>query len=692
MSDLESRDQFSEAKNRECVRFKSKRGVISGFAGAGKSHVLAILLDEPPPSKRVSTAVTTRPVRAMSNARIEMSDEQFSRITDELFTKRLLKTAKDGVVTLPPGSVMGKLRGKLRKTFIRLPQPTDQVEKDLIVKFHQLDGNVKSLKDHIVSELSDCGGQPQFLEMLPRFLENLEFAILVTDLSLNLDDYPLNYYYSKDGAPVGEGVKSPLSNEQVLRLCLRMIASQSQGGRHVGFVFVGTHRDLERRSTESREEKNRRLMEMVKSFGLEESAIYKCLKRKELLFAINAKYPKEIDYQTIAELKMRLLNESTCRQVSIPVSYHAVELTLKRKVQESGHIAFLESDILKEVAHFKFSEETLKKALRYLHEMKVIFYYEVEFPGKVIGEPQVVLNKHTEVVAYHIELSTNPQKQLSLGRKWLKFVQHGILNVECLKKFPDHYVEGVFSPADMMKLFEKLLIVSEVSNGEYLMPCVLPVDHQAKCNPEPETQSVPPLVLHFPGGPARYGVYCGTICHVMTESKWKILTDPDTEEPLHVTRNSVHFSVPHCRAKVTINDTFDSFFLVTVHVPSDVPEYSKCVSHMCMEIRDTLVSAITDVTKQLNYDPDTPEVAFLCEEHKTTPLHPATVSRYVEELLCTKCVNTRGGPLTPQHMVWLKGIQCLVVHYSLYYSELNYGRLIVPQFKLQSGQPTCKAL
>ena len=29
------------------------------------------------------------------------------------------------------------------------------------------------------------------------------------------------------------------------------------------------------------------------------------------------------------------------------------------------------------------------------------------------------------------------------------------------------YVEGVFSPADMMKLFEKLLIVSEVNAGEY---------------------------------------------------------------------------------------------------------------------------------------------------------------------------------------------------------------------------------
>ena len=95
----------------------------------------------------------------------------------------------------------------------------------------------------------------------------------------------------------------------------------------------------------------------------------------------------------------------------------------------------------------------------------------------------------------------------------------GILSVDCLKKFPAHYVECVFSPADMMKLFEKLLIVSEVNAGEYLMQCVLQAEPLANCNPEPETQSVPPMFLHFPRGAARYGVLCGAICNLMTECK-----------------------------------------------------------------------------------------------------------------------------------------------------------------------------
>ena len=69
----------------------------------------------------------------------------------------------------------------------------------------------------------------------------------------------------------------------------------------------------------------------------------------------------------------------------------------------------------------------------------MIFYYKKEFPGVVIGEPQSILNKHTEVVAYHIELTTNPKMQKGLHGIWKKFKECGILSVECSRP---HYVEG----------------------------------------------------------------------------------------------------------------------------------------------------------------------------------------------------------------------------------------------------------
>ena len=566
---------------------------------------------------------------------------------------------------MPTGPIAG-IQRFIRKAINAPAVPTDEVEKDLITRFYKADEDVKVLNGQIVGEMSDCGGQPQFLEILPKFIDNLSLGILVTDLSQRFDDYPMNYYYNKEGESVGEGVKSTLTNEQIIRLCLRMIVSKSQKDRCVKVIFIGTHRDEEYKCTETREDKNHKLMDMVKSLGLEKNVIYR--NKDELIYALNAKNPEEVDHLTAGELREVITDESNAVTVHIPVNYYGVELTLQNMVQESNQIAFHESEhFTSESAHYHITEESLKEALRFLHEMKLVFYFEEEFPNVVIGHPQSVLNKLTELVAYHIQLTTNPKMQRNLYGMWKKFSQCGILSIECLKKFPAHYVDGVFSPADMMKLFVKLFIVSEVNEGKYLMPCVLKVDKLTSCNPEPNTQSVPPMVLHFTKGAPRYGVYCGTICHLITVNKWKLFKDPHTGEFANITRNSVHFSIPGYRGncKVTINDPFNNFFLVTLHVPTDVPSYTETVSRMCLKVRHTLLSAINEATDKLNYTPDEPVVSFLCEEHISSFLHPATISEIGDELLCTKEL-TCGGPLTAQHKIWLGGI------YTVYTFSVDY--------------------
>lgn len=372
-SNVESRDLFKKAKKNGLVNSKSVRSVMLGFAGTGKSHILAFLLGEEPPSMRISTALLQTPVRAVGFTRMAMDvlvemgmdKKLFKRISDNHYSIMVMKSAKDGVTRLGHRGVALKMKGNLRKLVHTPAEPADELEEDLIVKFHQLGDDSESLEDQIVVEMSDCGGQPQFLEILPRFIENISLGILVIDLSQSLDDYPLNYYYNEDGESVGEGVKSLLTNEQVLRLCLRMIASQCQGGRRVRFVFVGTHRDLEGNCTQSREEKNRRLKEMVESFGLEDFVIYRNSKFDEFIFAVDAKHPEDVDRETISDLRELMMDESAAKITSIPVSYHGLELALKKKVKESSQIAFHESEILKEVSHFYFTEESLKDALRY---------------------------------------------------------------------------------------------------------------------------------------------------------------------------------------------------------------------------------------------------------------------------------------------------------------------------------------
>jgi hypothetical protein len=199
---VETRDHFTKAKKKVSIDVRSVKGVILGFAGSGKSHVLALFFGEDPPSLRISTALTETPVRAVGLTRmavdalvkIGVDRRVFKRISDNCYSAMVMKMAKDEVISNKHSGFVFKFKGGLRKLVHTPAKPTDEVEKELIAKFHQPDEDVASLEDQIVVEMSDCGGQPQFLEILPRFIENMSLGIIVNDLSQSLDDYPLNYY------------------------------------------------------------------------------------------------------------------------------------------------------------------------------------------------------------------------------------------------------------------------------------------------------------------------------------------------------------------------------------------------------------------------------------------------------------------------------------------------------------------
>lgn len=90
----------------------------------------------------------------------------FTRISDNRYSAMVMKMAKDEVIRCRSYGLAVTLKGGLRKLVHTPAEPADRVEKELIIKFHQPEGNVESLEDQIIVEMSDCGGQPQFLEIL----------------------------------------------------------------------------------------------------------------------------------------------------------------------------------------------------------------------------------------------------------------------------------------------------------------------------------------------------------------------------------------------------------------------------------------------------------------------------------------------------------------------------------------------
>ena len=113
----------------------------------------------------------------------------------------------------------------------------------------------------------DSGGQIEFLEALPAFIQHTSVCLFVTNLSEKLSECPKSEYF-EDGKPVGEPTLCPFMHRCSCIVCrqsrlsapfkmavqtrAQSIHSTNQGSK---LVILGTHGDLEDQCSECREEK-----------------------------------------------------------------------------------------------------------------------------------------------------------------------------------------------------------------------------------------------------------------------------------------------------------------------------------------------------------------------------------------------------------------------------------------------------
>ena len=609
------------------LTMKRKMAVILGFAGSGKSHTLALLLDKEPPSMRVSTSCAETPIRAIGLRRFQENDASskvYSEVDSKTYSQMMMKSGKDNLSSVvQKKGIMGKWK-KIIKKKKKVSVLTEIIEDGLINTFSTpLADSVRPLVDEFVVEMVDSGGQPQFLEILPRFIGCLDLAIVVTNLSESLDQYPISYYYGKDGKPVGKGEISKLINEQMLRQFLQMVVSYTRENRQIRFLIVGTHRDLEHTCKETREDKERALFEMVKSLGLRNNAVYADQEGKKLIFAINAKDPKEDDHLMGQKIMEVVMDDKGAEIITIPVKNHLLEETLT-SMSATGEIAFSINEIMQNVGRYFKNKKSLKKSLKYLKQSNRIFYFSELFPDKVFGEPQAVLNMVTEVVTEHIKLTTGVDTWRVIDEAWKKFKDQAIITENILMKISGGY-DSHFTPMDMLKLLEELLIVFKRIPGEYLMPCLLSAKTSKNVfnSQTADPMLHIPMMLHFPRGAPRIGIFCSMVCKLISSKEW------EHYEPSDIARNSFSFTLPCGLAIVCLEDSYDSFFQVILHFSSDPEIYCKLLPSTCVAVRDTVIKVINLVTEALHYVPDEPVLAFECVvQHKARySLHAA---KYIE--------------------------------------------------------------
>ena len=285
--------------------------------------------------------------------------------------------------------------------------------KDVIVKLKRV-------------QISDCGGQPQFHEILPIFLRGPTLYLLVFKLNETLSTCPEVNFYRND-KPLSVSYTNFESVEQLFEHCLQVVRSQIARARNevtrmqVGLnetnhsqnaenkvsefpkiMIIGTHKDKENEcQTETREDKNEKLAKLL-LLEFEDHVKYFCADTNQLICPLNAKIPGA-DEKNLAN-KIRNCVSTECSIIAeIPLQYHVLEVLLEKLAGTLKRDVVSKAECFAAAQNLQFaSEAAFDAALVYLDYLNIVFYYPEILPDVVFVSSQILLDKVTDLVIAHV--------------------------------------------------------------------------------------------------------------------------------------------------------------------------------------------------------------------------------------------------------------------------------------------------
>ena len=675
----------------------SNKMLLYGSAGVGKTCTMKIVAGEKPPDVRNSTPIATRPVsmyqlqkmggkwlKYVSQDRMKLCARISKTTLGRELIEALTKTISEAGQRIPDQEVDGSreqrtstaansqqsamdgTRKSQTPTPKTKPSPSSSqrsVDPDVLQVIHDVLDEMFQLIDECPETekplsyihkllVSDCGGQPQFHEVLPIFLRRMSLIIFVFKLSENLSSRPMIEYY-EEGKALGTPYESDHTTEQLIKQGLQSLHSHwsnkesGKDGEAPRIIMVGTHKDEESKCGETRETKNQKLREMLLPTFEKEIIYYQGT--DQVLFPMNAKCPgkEEEDMAQAIVSKFSIENRSDKRQ--LPMQWLGFEIMLEEITQRLKRGILSRSECL-EVAHrLHLDESALDAALIYLDELSLVFYYPDILREVVFTNPQVLLDKISELVKVHHD-KLHRFSDEDCGKK---FFSHALISIDFLteKVFEKHYVSGLFEPKHLVLLYRKLLIFAVFSEGKFFVPSLL----RMLSSKELSTQRlsldslVAPLVLYFPDGPPRRGIFCALVSFLSSPfnhfpGPWKLMMPARSVTPTCLHRNCIQFMIPCIKTPcaVTLIDT-----LLQFEVHFDVASFT-AASKLCPTIKGAITTGLRKANLTLGYTNSTPSFALLCPCGEGDP-HSAAIG---DELwICT--LNSRvGKEFATNQLVW----------------------------------------
>ncbi|XP_065903477.1 uncharacterized protein [Dysidea avara] len=519
--------------------------LIFGPPGAGKSSLLQVLLGGDPDPERNSTGLCDRKlvqcrIAVFSDgsksvwSKINLNNEiqkLRSKIEEKLYVKSVSSHSIHHVDNIDPvhSDVHLKIEEGILET-IGKPTEDSGPSSDTMLDFRISDGLIACY---------DCGGQPEFFDVMPALITAPTGYVMVFDMSKSMNSQNVEFYkkgkrHHMENAmhyTDAELLKTALSN--IMQSCdkfgydEKLASKLSRVGR---LLIVGTHLDKCGATKEDKDEKVWQIETMMEEDILKGFTVLtpEVVQRHDgtIIYPISnvvikgndeecseKQHRSEISQEIRTAIETMSMKEKISTE--IPTSWLLFQLEIrcneKYYIERSRCVRIAKKCFIK--------EDDVDTVLMYFHELGVLLHYRniASLKHIVFCDPQWLFDKLTKL----IEVKYNPPREMR------QKISEGIFDKAFLCKIycNDFVSNDVLNYEHLLRLFVSLNIMAILPDetfsnktDQYFMPALL--------NPVPKELDVSlqkcygakiysTLIVKFENGYYPRGVFCCLVVQCM---------------------------------------------------------------------------------------------------------------------------------------------------------------------------------
>ena len=550
---------------------------------------------------------------------------------------------------------------------------------------------------------TDSGGQPEYHELLPLFVRRISSAVCVVPLPNKLDETQ-DVEYFQNGQRIGDVQQSQFTEKDTVKCLFNTIESYSTQEEPPKVMVVGTYfdklKELQQESThaavetdlqlrittqspsEMLEEKDRQVREFLERDFPNQLVYYsESSTTKKLIFPVNTLSRGEHE-KAVAESIRCSIESSGAMEENVPIWWYIMELLLQELAKELGRGVLSRAECLQMASLLNITEDAFHDALVYFDELNVLPYLPNVLPNVVFVESQIPLDKVSELVFHSYYLR---QPTPAMSEEWRHFRDRGVVTVKCLEHFPRHYVQDVFSADDLCKFLQQRLVLAPIpkprsssttskqvqqptsdqpssstpakEEPHYVMPALWRTLPEAELDSRRISSPVAAtLLVRFPRGFRRAGVFCCFTVHLIRCCGWDLLLETDQQLYRNCIKLRLLSSPPVTVVLIDSNSYIEVHVNTTTGIPVD--EYAGLLPI----IKETILSGIFAACRALNYKQTKPHLTFYCphtlpststyDTPKSKVQHTATLTPNRKYWRCDLDPDVYFGQLEDQHTIW----------------------------------------